>query len=281
MDAVQREYTVKEIQYSVTSLLKGTMQSILERRYADVVEQDVSEMVWAIFGTAVHSILEKGKETDTQLKENKIVIDIDDEYKLSGIFDLYDESTKTVTDYKTGSVWKVIFDEWDDYRKQLLMYAYMLRTIGFECEKGEIVLLLKDHSKTKAKTDANYPDAPVYVKRFYFSEDDFEEIEKFIYSKFEELKRCEQLSDDEIPPCTPEERWHKGDTWAVMKEGRKTAIKVFDDFLDADKYCESINLDGKHYIQFREGKDSKCDEYCNVAEHCPFYKKKYEDNSKL
>ena len=107
VDAVKREYSYKPKQYSVTSLLKGTMQAILERRYADVVEQDVSEMVWAIFGTAVHSILEKGKETDTQLKENKIVIDIYD-YKLSGIFDLYDESTKTVTDYKTGSgiIWK-------------------------------------------------------------------------------------------------------------------------------------------------------------------------------
>ena len=280
VDAVKREYSYKPKQYSVTSLLKGTMQAILERRYADVVEQDVSELVWAIFGTAVHSILEKGKETDTQLKENKIVIDIWD-YKLSGIFDLYDESTKTVTDYKTGSVWKVIYNEWEDYRKQLLMYAYMLRKIGFECEYGEIVMLLKDHSKTKAKTDAGYPQMPVYTRKFRFSDDDFEEIERFIYSKFEELKRCEQLSDDEIQPCTPEERWHKGDTWAVMKEGRKTAIKVFDDFLDADKYCESINLDGKHYIQFREGKDSKCDEYCNVAEHCPFYKKKYEDNSKL
>lgn len=154
----------------------------------------------------------------------------------------------------------------------------MLRAIGFECDFGEIVMLLKDHSKTKAKTDSSYPMLPVYTKEFNFCEADFKEIEEFIYKKFEELKKCEQLSDDEIPPCTAEERWHKGDVWAVMKEGRKTALKLCDSEKEAQEYIENNALDSKHYINFREGKDSKCDEYCSVAEHCPFYKKKYENN---
>ncbi len=277
VEAVSREYKYKDKQYSVTSLLKGTMQTILERRYNDSIESDVSDMVWAIFGTAVHAVLERAKESDNQLKENKLIVDVGD-YKLSGIFDLYDAETKTVTDYKTGTTWKVIFDEWDDYRKQLLIYAWMLKSIGFECEHGEIVMLLKDHSKSKAKIDASYPEKPVYIKHFDFTDADFEEIENFIKEKFEEIERCEALPDEELPVCSPEERWHKGDTWAVMKEGRKTALKVCQNKKEAEEYIYNHSLDSKHYISFREGKDGRCDEYCNVAEFCPYWKKKYESN---
>lgn len=273
VEAVSKEYQYKDKQYSVTSLLKGTMQTILERRYANVIEQDVSDMVWLIFGTAVHSILENAKEGDSQLKENWLCIDIGD-YKLSGIFDLYDAELKRVTDYKTGSVWKVQFNDWEDYRKQLLIYAYMLRSIGFECDNGEIVMLLKDHSKTKAKVDLSYPQHNVHIEHFDFTEKDFEDIEMFIYKKFEEIKENEKLPDAELKPCTPEERWHKDDTWAVMKQGRKTALKVCTSEEQAKEYI--ANLDSKHYIEFREGKDGKCEDYCSVKEYCPFYKMKHD-----
>ena len=273
VEAVSKEYQYKEKQYSVTSLLKGTMQTILERRYANVIEQDVSDMVWLIFGTAVHSILENAKEGDSQLKENWLCIDIGD-YKLSGIFDLYDAELKRVTDYKTGSIWKVQFNDWEDYRKQLLIYAYMLKQIGFECDNGEIVMLLKDHSKTKAKVDLSYPQHNVHIQHFDFTEKDFEDIEEFIYKKFEEIKENEKLSDEELTPCSADERWHKDDTWAIMKQGRKTALKVCTSEEQAKEYI--ANLDSKHYIEFREGKDGKCDDYCSVKDYCPFYKMKHD-----
>lgn len=100
--AVMREHTYKPKQYSVTVLLKGPGQVILERRHDNEIEQDVSEMIWAIFGTAVHNVLEQAQETKNQLKENKLVIELANGYKLSGIFDLYDDKTGTVTDYKTA-----------------------------------------------------------------------------------------------------------------------------------------------------------------------------------
>lgn len=274
VDAVTKEYEYKDKQYSVTSLLKGTCQILLERRHDKEIVQDVSDMVWLLFGNAVHKVLEEAKETDDQLKENYIVIDVGDGYKLSGIFDLYDAKEKEVTDYKTASVWKVQYNDWDDYHKQTLMYGYMLRAIGFECEKGKIVAFLKDHSKTKASVDSDYPQLPVYVKKFEFTEKDNEDIKQFIINKFEEIKNCEKLSDEELPPCSPKERWHKDDTYAVMKEGRKTAIKVCQSEEEAQQYIANNELDSKHYIEFREGKDGRCDEYCNVKQWCPFYQMK-------
>lgn len=277
VDAATSKYTYKDRQYSVTSLLKGTCQTILTRRYADKTEQDVSNMVWLIFGTAVHSILEQGQETVNQLKENKIVIDVG-EYRLSGIFDLYDAETKTVTDYKTATVQKALSKDWEDYRTQLLIYAYMLRKIGFECDNGEIVALYKDHSKTKAKVQKGYPKNPVEKITFHFTEPDFKKIERFILSKFEDIEKAEKTSTDKLKPCSPKERWEQTIKYAVMKKGRKRALKLCNSKEQAKEYIIAKRLDAKHFIEVRPGKSNRCEEYCSVNQFCPFYKKMKEDN---
>lgn len=276
VEAVSREYQFKDKRYSVTSILKGTCETILERRHHNEIQQDVSDMIWLIFGTAIHSVLENAQETDEQLKENKFSIDIDG-YELSGIFDLYDAKEKKVTDYKSATVWKVIYDDWEDYKNQLLCYAYMLQRIGFECESGEIVALLKDHSKTKAKIDSSYPPHPVHVEDFKFTEQDIKTIEKFIYEKFKDIKRSEKLKDEELTPCTEKERWYSGDKFAVMKKGNKRAIRVLDSEEEAKNYIENMNLDSKHYIEFRQGENKKCNEYCNVCEWCPLFNKQRKE----
>lgn len=275
VSAVEREYQYTDKQYSVTQLLKGSCEAVLERRHHNEIESDVSDMIWLIFGTAVHSILENAEEESEQLKENKIIIDVDGGYKLSGIFDLYDAVKKKVIDYKTASVWKVIFNDWEDYRKQLLIYAYMLKKIGFECDNGEIIATLKDHSKTKAKVDKSYPKFPVHKVTFNFLDNDFEEIEQFIKKRFNEIRLQEALEDNKLIPCTPDERWHKDDKYAVMKEGRKSALKVCSSQAEANEYIANKNLDNKHYIEFREGQDTKCDDYCNVKQWCPLYRAKH------
>lgn len=276
VDAVTNDYTYTPKRYSVTSLLKGTREAILQRRHSEAVKQDVSDMVWLIFGTAVHSVLESARETETQLKENKIEVDMPNGYTLSGIFDLYDDATGVVTDYKTASVWKVIYDEWEDYRKQLLIYCYMLREMGFDAHTGEIVALLKDHSKSKAKFDSSYPQHPVFVKRFEFSAEELDEIGEWLEWKFLEIEAAEQLSDDELPVCSPEERWAKPDKYAVKKVGNKKATKLFENEEEANNYAEYLaKRDNKAYeVEYRAGQDAKCSEYCSVCEFCSYWKGK-------
>ena len=276
VEAVSRDYQYKDKQYSVTALLKGVREAILQRRHNDEIEQDCSEMAWAIFGTAVHSILENAQEMADELKETKLITKLPNGYKLSGVFDLYKESTATVIDYKTATVWKVIYNDWEDYRKQLLIYCWQLRQIGFEANSGEIVAFLKDHSKSKAKYDSSYPQQPIYIKHFDFTENDFKEIEAFIIDRFEIIEACENLTDDELPICTPTERWHKDDTYAVKKEGRKTAIKVCNSSEEAYAYIADNNLDSKHYVEERLGADTKCEEYCSSCEYCSYWRQSHD-----
>nr|DAW41815.1 MAG TPA: Exonuclease [Caudoviricetes sp.] len=270
VDAATSDYQYTDKRYSVTSVLKGTREAILQRRHSEEIETDVSEMVWAIFGSAVHKILEQSEETADQLKENWLSVEVQNGYELSGIFDLYDDATGTVTDYKTATVWKFIYKEFDDWRTQCLAYVWLLRKIGFNARRGEIVGMLKDHSKTKAKTDRSYPQHPVQRIGWNFTDKDLEGFESWLKAKFAEIEQSEKLSDDDLPLCSDVERWHKPDKYAVMKEGRKTAVKLYDSEEEANARVEA---EGKgFYVEHRKGEDSKCLNYCSACEFCSHYK---------
>lgn len=277
VDAVTTDYTPTPKRFSATTLLKGTREILLQRRHHDEIEQDVSEMVWLLFGTAVHTILERAKETDTQLKETFISAEADNGYTVSGVFDMYDDATGTVTDWKTASVWKVAFNEWDDYRTQLLIYCWILRRMGFDARHGEIVAVLKDHSKTKAENDPSYPKLPVVVKHWDFTDGDLEMIGDWINAKMREIELCEPLEDDALPICSEADRWHREDKWAVKKRGNKKAAKLCmteADAISAKVYYE--DRDGKPYeVEFRPGEDTKCLKYCSAKAFCSFWKGRY------
>jgi len=145
----------------------------------------------------------------------------------------------------------------------------MLRKIGFDAHRGEIVAILKDHSKTKAKV-GDHPPLPVYRISWDFTDEDIEAMGKWLVERFKFIEKCEELPDDELPMCSEEERWHKPDKWAVMKKGRKSALKLFDSAEDAQERLDS--LPSGHYIEFRPGVDSKCSEYCSAAPFCSHYR---------
>lgn len=271
----QRDYVYEPNEYRVTSLLKGIRETILERRHHKEIERDVSDMVWLLFGTAVHGILEKHQELGHELKEERIKVPIGD-YILSGQFDLYNDETKIVTDYKTASVWKIIFGDFEDWRRQILIYCLMLRKIGFDAQGGQIVAFLKDHSKRDAKIKSDYPQFPVQVVKFNFTDYDFKECEEWLQARLEEIAAAEKLPDDELPICTPDERFNSGDKFAVMKKGRKTALRVLDSMEEAEQWKAE---NGGDEIVIRPGEDKKCLDYCAACEFCSYYKEKVVPNS--
>lgn len=275
------DYKVTPNRYSATQLLDSTRACILKRRHSDELEEDVSDLIFALFGQLSHAILEKTGGGDGDFTEEKLITPIKDTgYSLSGIFDLFTPEEKLVTDYKTCSVWKVTYGDYDDWKKQLLMYAWQLRHIGFEVKKGQIIAIMRDWQKSKAKFDKDYPSHQVKKIIFYFTEKDFQEIEKWIYNRFEEIIQAEKLQDDNLPLCTLQERFNDGDKFAVMKNGRKRALRILNSEDEAEKWKEENDGD---YVEKREGQDKKCLEYCSVAQFCSYYQEKYnkekEDNN--
>jgi hypothetical protein len=116
---------------------------------------------------------------------------------------------------------------------------------------------------------------PTYIYRFDVTAKDLEEIEKFIFAKVEQLEAESKLEDSELAPCSAEERWATADKWAIMKTGRKTALKVCESEEEAKSLLESM---GGTNIEYRKGESKKCADYCICKDFCPFYKSTLSNN---
>ena len=111
---------------------------------------------------------------------------------------------------------------------------------------------------------------PVYKYAFDVTEADLEATEARIKAKIKSVTEAYKLGDDDIEPCTAEERWETATKYAVMKEGRKTAVKVLETRDEASLFLNSQNTAGL-YVQERKGESKKCADYCPCAEFCNFY----------
>lgn len=266
--AVTPKYHNEKGSYSATTLLKGTKEILLTERHWENISIDCSDMVNAILGTAFHSVMEENSDKKfTEVSVNTEVSGI----KVTGKVDLYDEDNKTVYDWKTASVWKVIKGDFSDWRKQGLIYAYLLKLAGHEVNKCSFIVSLKDFSPTKSETDASYPRSAVYVYSFDVTDNELDEIKSFIESKIENIKMYLSSDDDSIVPCSSEERWAEPPKFAVMKSGRKTAVKLHDTKEDAEKYIADSKDNKSLYIEERKGCDKKCEKYCICNSFCSYY----------
>lgn len=263
----EETYEYKPKRYSVTTLLKPTREILLNRRYHTDIEQDCSDMIWLLFGKAVHSVLEQYSEGESEFAEEKLAVTLENGYTVSGIIDLYDIDKKEVVDYKTASVWKAIYRDYDDWKRQGLMYAWLLRKNGLPCEKIVFYAILKDWNKTKAKVETDYPKLPIV--KVEFSVEDLDEIDNYIRAKIDEIIFYEDKPDSELPLCAPEDRWHDKDTFAVMKNGRKSALRVFNSMEEAETWKAENSGD---FIETRLGADKKCIDYCLCCTKCDYWK---------
>lgn len=253
--------------FSATTLNKGAKEIILSDRHFDEITVDAADSVWAVWGTAVHALLES--QPDNNFHEEYFKVPVSNSF-VTGQVDSYDMENGVINDWKTASVWKVQFNDFSDWRRQGLTYAWLLQQSGLDVKKCRFVALLKDHSKTKAKNDSSYPQSPVFIYEFDVTAADMEETAARILTKVQEIESAYKLDDDAIEPCSAEERWADGEKWAVMKNGRKTAVKVLDNQLDADAMAGEMG--NAYYVEHRPAISRKCGDYCKCKDFCNFYK---------
>ncbi len=277
----------------LTKLISSPMFAVLERRHWAELEEDVSDKVFRIMGQGVHSIVEQFQDGSQRLSEEKAYVDIEnmevhtlplkaklteqkwyssDKFFLSLRLDCYDGADKFVEDYKVTTAWQVIIEgkPKEEWIAQNSIAAWILRKIGFDVLGMRNILFLRDWQKSKVGTDPKYPSIPIHIYSLsgFWSN---ELTEAYIRERIKLHCKAMALPDEKIIPCTVEERWGKKEVWAVMKVGRKTAIKLYDSPTTAN---EHIGTDKDLYIEHRPGQDVKCDSYCSVNSFCPYYKTK-------
>jgi hypothetical protein len=254
-------------QLSATTLLNGIKQIILMDRHWDELAEDVADHFYALYGSTAHKMLED--EGQDEFTEEAVSYDVNG-VTITGRIDNYNMREGIISDYKTVSVWKVRFKNFDDWYRQGMIYAWLLRKNDFMVKTCRFIAIIKDHSKRDAKRDSSYPQKPVYVYEFNVTEEGLAKIKTFIEAKIALYKQCRDMADDDISPCTSEERWEKPTKYAVKKEGRKTAVRVMDTQEEAETLA--ANLGKGHYVEKRPGESTRCAEYCSCNGFCNFFR---------
>jgi PD-(D/E)XK nuclease superfamily len=258
------QYTKGKSNMSMTELLNSPRIVQLKRKHWDDLTEDAAGMVWSLFGTALHNILEHGKD-DHHIVEERVFAEIDG-MTISGAIDLQEveEDGIILSDYKTTSAWAVQ-NEKQDWHNQLNGYAFLVeKTKGIKVKKLQIVAIIRDWSSREAKQKDTYPQAPIVVIDIPLWT--FEDREQYIRDRIHMHTEAffEVETNGEIAPCTEDEMWAKPEKFAVMKEGGKRAKSVHDTREEAD-----LMLPEKGYfIEHRPGERTRCESFCQVSAFC-------------
>ena len=270
--SLERDITEDKNLISVTSLISPPRIRQLMLRHPGIT-QDVEENIWAIFGSSVHLLFEQYKAPEDRAEE-RLTINFQ-KMKLTGKFDYYVTKEKALWDFKTTSVWKYIFGikdpmEFKQWEQQLNLYKVLLNSIGKEVKVLKVLMILRDWNKSGTFKEG-YPKTPLQaVELKLWSSSD---VEIYLDERMNFHKGAEFLTDNQLPICTPEERWSSDEKWAVYKGENKKATKLCCSEIEAQKVAEELP---KSRIEHRPAVDRRCLDYCACKNFCNYYKEHVE-----
>ena len=263
-------YSKGKANLSVTQLINSPKIVALTKKFDEEIEQDVADMVWSLFGSAVHNILEHGKD-ENHVVEQRIHAELEG-WNISGAVDLQliQKDGISIKDYKTTSVWAVM-NEKIEWEYQLNIYAWLVEHVKkIPVTDLGIVAILRDWKAREVETKEGYPEAP--IKEVPITLWTMAEREEFIKARISAHSECEFAleTDGDLPDCTSEEMWEKPAVWAVMKIGGKRAHSLYETAeLAIASYTE---LGDKYEVIERKGERTRCASYCPVNQYCQQYR---------
>lgn len=274
------EYDKGDSVLSVTQLISSPRIVLLQDVNASNLSVDVADRVPALLGTAVHKIIEKGsKDIPNHIVEERLFAEVMG-WKISGAVDLQIDNGGEweINDYKVTSVYSVM-DEKSEWVQQLNAYAYLSWLVhGRVVTKLKIIAILRDWMRKQVSVKPDYPQSQICVVDIPLWS--LQEQEDFVFSRVALHQAAKKAFDngEPIPYCTDQERWLRGETWAVMKEGRKSAIKLHDNKESAEG--QVADLGGGHFVEHRAGAPIRCaGNYCMVANWCRQYQEELSSSA--
>mgnify|MGYP003137382938 FL=1 len=297
------KYSRGDADISITQLIDSPKIKIFKEKFDDQIEEDISEIIWRIFGSAVHKLFEDADEADNKrvIKEKRFYGQCSN-WKISGAIDRLEYETETngaawegdqvilsvkkatIYDYKCVSVWQIFKNSYypkgfkDEWEEQLNCYAWLLRQNGYIVERGKIRLigLARDWKKSQAWNEearlgdgydphVDYPD--VQIKQILIPVWSNEKQDEFIKNRVETHQEADHLYHTMKfeTPCSNKEMWKDPTKFAVMQGDKKRALKIFADRNDAQDHAKNYE---KTWIQNRPSVSRRCKDYCNVVNFC-------------
>ena len=187
----------KEGIISVTELISPPIIRKLKLKYWDVLEEDVSDRLWALLGTAMHSVLENHVDGDA-FGEERLYAEVDGQ-KITGQSDIFQD--EIVSDWKVTSAWSYIYGIKPEWKKQVNIYGWLWQENGFKVKTLRINMLLRDWMTSKATGVGKYPMLP------FISVDVVKNKKPTVLKYIKERIRLH--NQEELVECTPTERWER------------------------------------------------------------------------
>jgi hypothetical protein len=233
------------------------------------MEQDIADTIAMRYGTAIHAAFEEVKLDPAVFSQEKRVFAQIDNRTISGKYDMlrkYEDDTYMLIDLKSTSVWKYVYQEFDEYLKQLSIYKWILEKNGKKIRgAAEIMMIFTDWSRKSAKDGGNYPPSRIVIQPIPLWPSDV--TEKFILDKLRELDAAKALKDDDLPFCSDSDLWRdvKKDKYAVKaRPDSPKATKVCDTLAEAEEYVKAKG----GVIEARLDRVRRCPEYCPCHPFC-------------
>jgi hypothetical protein len=170
-----------------------------------------------------------------------------------------------ITDYKVTSVWSVIHGK-PEWEQQVNIYRYLARVNGILVTEGRVTAIFRDWAE-RYTTRADYPQYPIMVLTIPLWP--IRETVEFISERLALHASAREMTSMELPYCTKEERWLRGEEWAVYKKKtHKRAYRCVDTEEEAKEIVNGLDEPEKAKIEYRSGKSIRCQKYCNAAPFC-------------
>jgi hypothetical protein len=224
--AVSRDsYSRGDAHISVTTLVGPARKRMLEIVHGDELTEDVSDRIFALFGQAVHAVLERS-DPDGQTEE-RLFIERHG-WRISGQYDRVLVTDQICQDYKVSSTYAVKDGAKPEWVAQLNLLKLLLEHDGQVINRLQAVVILRDWQKSKAQHAADYPQAPVLVLDVPVWPT--EQTEAYIADRL----RAHANAQHVLPLCTAEERWERPAKFALVKDGNSRATSLHDTYDQAD-----------------------------------------------
>lgn len=263
-------YSRGDAHISVTGLIGPARKRAIEIGHADEITEDVSDRIWALYGQIVHGILERAD--DQAWCEERLFIERHG-WRISGQFDRYLlEADGLLQDYKLTSSYAVRERVKPEWEAQQNLYSLMLREHGYRVDRLQVVALLRDWQKAKAKHDPlGYPQRSIAIIDVEMWPN--QQIEDYITQRLIAHGRAQH----ELPECNAEERWERPAIYAIMKRGNSRAISVHKSedearatlaALQAQETMTNPKQLRAFSITERPADNRRCEDYCPALPFC-------------
>lgn len=264
--------------YSVTDLIAPPRIVALKNRYPEC-EKEISmiQSTASLIGTGVHKYVEfLLKPWDSKYSLEQTLRTGMLKRVLSGTYDVLVRN-KDLFDIKTCKTWKLIFDpDMAEWIEQQNIYKWLLEINGVNVESLNILAVFLDWQEGMLVRSKTYPREPMQI--FPLPIWSTEQTEEFVTRKLTMHLDCEDLLDDDLPACTPEEMWQRfpegvSEKYAVMKSPTaKRAARVLTTKTETRRYCkETKGIDSNSFVEVRYAQRTRCERYCKVNSKCNYY----------